>query len=63
VTEISAVRGSQMSLQGISGRGVAIVVMGDPAAGADRERPVRIVLTSAQAAELERRLQAVVDEL
>jgi hypothetical protein len=41
--------------------GVALIVMDDPAAGADRERPVRIILTSAQAAEVVRRLQAVVD--
>jgi hypothetical protein len=52
----------EMSLQGVSVRGVAIVVTDDPKFG-ERERPVRIVLSSAQATDLARRLAAVVDEL
>jgi hypothetical protein len=38
-------------------------VTDDPAGGAEREQPVRIVLSSAQAATLARRLLAVLDEL
>jgi hypothetical protein len=53
----------EMSLQGMRERGVAIVAVDDPKFGADRERPVRIVSSSAQAAELVRRLQAVLDEI
>jgi alpha-beta hydrolase superfamily lysophospholipase len=52
-----------MSLQGTHERGVAVVAIDDPKFGADRERAVRIVISSAQAAELVRRLQAVLDEI
>jgi hypothetical protein len=38
-------------------------VTDDPAAGDERERPVRIVLTSAQTATLAHRLLAVIDEM
>ena len=44
-------------------RGVAIVAIDDPKFGADREKPVRIVMSSEQAEELMRRLQAVLDEI
>jgi hypothetical protein len=53
----------ELSLQGVSARGVALIVTDDPAAGAERERPVRIVLSAAQAATLARRVLAVLDEL
>ncbi len=53
----------EMSLQGTHERGVAVVAIDDPKFGADRERAVRIVISSAQAAELVRRLQAVLDEI
>jgi hypothetical protein len=53
----------ELSLQGVSARGVALIVTDDPAADDERERPVRIVLSSAQATTLARRLLAVLDEL
>jgi hypothetical protein len=53
----------ELSLQGISARGVALIVTDDLAAGDGREGPVRIVISSAQAATLARRLLAVLDEL
>ena len=53
----------ELSRQGLSARGVALIVTDDPASGDDRERPVRIVLTSSQAADLVRRLRAVLDEM
>jgi hypothetical protein len=55
----------ELSQQGISARGVALVATDHPnfAGEPAHERPVRIVMTSAQAAELVRRLQAVLDEL
>jgi hypothetical protein len=53
----------ELSLQGIRARGVALTVTDDPAWGDERERPVRIVLASAQAATLAQRLLAVVDEM
>jgi hypothetical protein len=53
----------ELSLQGISVRGVALIVTDDPAAGEGREGPVRIVLSAAQAATLAQRLLAVLDEL
>jgi hypothetical protein len=52
----------ELSLQGISARG-AIIATHDPKFGDDRERPVRIVMPPAQAADLVRRLQAVLGEL
>ena len=52
----------ELSLQGISARGVALIVTDDPAVEG-RERPVRIVLSAAQAATLAQRLLAVLDEL
>jgi hypothetical protein len=51
-----------MSLQGIRARGVAIIAIDDSKFADERERPVRIVLSSAQAADLVRRLQAVVED-
>ena len=52
----------ELSLQGISARGVALIVTDDPAVEG-REGPVRIVLSAAQAATLAQRLLAVLDEL
>lgn len=44
----------ELSRQGVSARGVALIVTDDPAASdAERERPVRIVMSSAQAAVLD----------
>jgi len=42
---------------------VAIVAIDDPKSGAERERPVRIVMSPAQAAALVRRLQGVLAEI
>jgi len=55
----------ELSLQGVSARGLAIIATDNPrfADERDRERPVRIVVTSTQAADLVRRLQAVLDEI
>jgi hypothetical protein len=54
----------ELSLQGVSARGVALIVTDAPPSGDDeRERPVRIVISADQAATLARRLLAVIDEL
>ncbi len=52
----------ELSQQGVSAQGVAIVATDSPKYG-DRERPVRIVISKTQAAALGRRLLAMVDEL
>jgi hypothetical protein len=63
VDDPGALRVELRSLQGIRARGVALIVTDDPATGDERERPVRIVLTSAQGATIAQRLLAVIDEM
>ena len=42
--------------------GVTIIALDDPKFGADRERPVRIILSASQATTLARMLRGVLDE-
>ncbi len=53
-----------MSPAGISAPpAIAIIAIDDPKFGEERERPVRIVISPAQATDLVRRVQAMLDEI